>query len=436
MKMNVIQDFLSFNQWVYTPKSTQTMVCLNEAFENSKINHKDIDVYPVLIQYPPWTAKSDFFQYIKPKARKQLRKNPNAFFIFDASTEGFSPVADSTPFLTILYKVVKNYGIPANKIFFCSSNMRDQENLETYNRENNIKNSINVFTYLNFERMILGVQGQTEVQMDNTRYHIEDTSTIDAIVRKRLDTTIARTRQLYQDPKTSRCGLSLSRVNRPARVYSTMDIVNSDNRHDFFISHNQIKDRDLNHYLSQVPFNTNPGIKVKQLQQFMAKTPLVVDTTDFKTNHAESLNSGLHDKTLFQIVNETHVDDWGGTSLFYSEKTFRSIYHMQPFVIWGQVDCNKKLADYGYTTYEDWFDMSFDSIKDPARRWTALWSEVRKQIRSIREMRLEDQVLWKFKNERVLTRNFKTLLEGKYSKYVFLQTAEKMSQIANEQTTT
>jgi len=65
-----------------------------------------------------------------------------------------------------------------------------------------------------------------------------------------------------------------------------------------------------------------------------------------------------------------------------------------------------------------------------------LWSEVRKQIRSIREMRLEDQVLWKFKNERVLTRNFKTLLEGKYSKYVFLQTAEKMSQIANEQTTT
>ena len=100
----------------------------------------------------------------------------------------------------------------------------------------------------------------------------------------------------------------------------------------------------------------------------------------------------------------------------YSEKTFRSIYHMQPFVIWGQVDCNKKLADYGYTIYDDWFDMSFDSIKDPARRWIALWREVRKQIRSIREMRLEDQVLWKFKNERVLTRNFKTLLEGKYSK--------------------
>ena len=40
---------------------------------------------------------------------------------------------------------------------------------------------------------------------------------------------------------------------------------------------------------------------------------------------------------------------------------------------------------------------------------------------------------WKFKNETVLKHNFRTLLEGKYSKDVFCNTALKMRNIANEQ---
>ena len=160
---------------------------------------------------------------------------------------------------------------------------------------------------------------------------------------------------------------------------------------------------------------------------------MIVDTDDFKTNHATTLHGDLNDKTLFQIVNETHVDDWKQTSLFYSEKTFRSIYHMQPFVIWGQTGCNKRLADYGYMTYEDWFDLSFDAIEDPTKRWTELWKSVTAQLDKIRAMTLDEKWYWKFKNETVLKHNFRTLLEGKYSKDVFCHTALKMRNIANEQ---
>ena len=136
---------------------------------------------------------------------------------------------------------------------------------------------------------------------------------------------------------------------------------------------------------------------------------------------------------MFQLVNETHLNDWKGTSLFYSEKTFRSIYHMQPFLIWGQQGLNRRFADYGYKLYDDWFDYSFDDIKDPVKRWNALWKEITKKIDYIRDMRsLSQHIAWKFKNENVLKHNFRTLLEGKYTQEIFKKMALRMREVADE----
>tara|TARA_B100001248_G_scaffold256657_1_gene238015 strand:- start:305 stop:1231 length:927 start_codon:yes stop_codon:yes gene_type:complete len=308
--------------------------------------------------------------------------------------------------------------------------MKDNDNIKNFNRQHNIKDTINVFTFLNFERMILGVKGQQEVQMDPLGYEIGTNSMLDSIVLKRLNTAVDQTKKLAMQ---SKAGLSLSRINRAARLYSSMKIYNSEYRDDFLISHDAVRDEDIDWLMMQIPFVNDPTAKKKYVQQFQKKLPLIVDTDDFKTNHATSLHGDLNDKTLFQIVNETHVDDWKQTSLFYSEKTFRSIYHMQPFVIWGQTGCNKRLADYGYMTYDSWFDLGFDSIEDPTKRWAELWKSVTSQLDKIRTMTLEEKWYWKFKNETVLKHNFRTLLEGKYSKDVFCNTALKMRNIANEQ---
>lgn len=124
-----------------------------------------------------------------------------------------------------------------------------------------------------------------------------------------------------------------------------------------------------------------------------------------------------------------------GRGLVYSivKKTFRSVYHMQPFVIWGQPGINKRMVDYGYKLYDDWFDLSFDDIKDPVKRWRALWKEVRKQIDHVRSMdNVKEQIRWKFKNETVLKHNFRTLLEGKYTRETFKNVALKMRELADE----
>ena len=422
--MKRIRGFLRFNSFVQDPEFTQTTVELEKAFRTNTIVHDDITVITVLIGYPKWYPDTDFFTYVKKKVQNQMKEDKKCFFLFDASTEGFSTIYGE-PYFDILYKMAEKYNIDPRRIFFTSSNMKDNDNIMRYNMEHNIKTSINVFTYLNFEQMIFGTAGQTEIELG-------ENIDVDAIVEKRINTAVKRTKIKYHHPEFSKLGLSLSRVNRPHRTFSAMEIFNSNHFKDMYVSHGSLKGMNLDYYLTEMPF-PNSGVNFQQLKNFKKQLPLIVDTEDFKTNHATALHSDLNDQSLFQIVNETFVNDWHGTSLFWSEKTFRSIYHMQPFVIWGQPGINKRMVDYGYKLYDDWFDLSFDDINDPVKRWRALWKEVRKQMDYIRTLpTVKQHIRWKFKNERVLVHNFRTLLEGKYTKETFKNVALKMRDLADE----
>ena len=422
--MKRTRGFLRFNSFVQDPEFTQTTVELERAFRTNDIVHDDITVVTVLIGYPKWYPDTDFFTYVKKKVQNQMKEDKKCFFLFDASTEGFSTIYGE-PYFDILYKMAQKYDIDPRRIFFTSSNMKDNDNIMRYNMEHNIKTSINVFTYLNFEQMIFGTAGQTEIELS-------ENLDVDALVEKRINTAVKRTKIKYHHPEFSKLGLSLSRVNRPHRTFSAMEIFNSNHFKDMYVSHGSLKGMNLDYYLTEMPF-PNSGVNFQQLKNFKKQLPLIVDTEDFKTNHATALHSDLNDQSLFQIVNETFVNDWHGTSLFWSEKTFRSIYHMQPFVIWGQPGINKRMVDYGYKLYDDWFDLSFDDINDPVKRWRALWKEVRKQMDYIRTLpTVKQHIRWKFKNERVLVHNFRTLLEGKYTKETFKNVALKMRDLANE----
>tara|TARA_Y200000002_G_scaffold247232_1_gene204588 strand:- start:1948 stop:3228 length:1281 start_codon:yes stop_codon:yes gene_type:complete len=426
--MKRIRGFLNFNPYLKDPEFTQATVQLSKSFKLNDIKSKDIAVMSGLIQYPKkWEKHTDIFQAILEEFRENFVQNKKVFFLFDASTEGFSPIY-SEPFFDILYKMCDDHKIDPHRIFFISSNMKDNENIIRFNMENNRERSINVFTFLNFEQQILGVTGQTEVRLDQG-------IPLEKIINRRYKNAFRKTKELYSNlnnTEFSKIGLSLSRVNRPHRTYSAMQIYNSKYRNAFHLSHASLKGVNLDYLLQQQPF-TNSGISYPQLKTFKQQLPLIVDTTDFKTNHANGLHGELNEQTLFQLVNETHLNDWKGTSLFYSEKTFRSIYHMQPFLIWGQQGLNRRFADYGYKLYDDWFDYSFDDIKDPVKRWNALWKEITKKIDYIRDMRsLSQHIAWKFKNENVLKHNFRTLLEGKYTQEIFKKMALRMREVADE----
>jgi hypothetical protein len=361
-----------------------------------------------LLQYPKWTADSDIFQFIDGEYLKKMQDG-ESFFVFDASTEGFSPTVEF-PFFDMLYFNCKKYNVNPALIIYVSSNLQDEKNIQQYANEHNCI-PINAFSFLSFEQVLA---------IDDRRGAEE--------LESQLLTAINKCKDLFTDKFFS----SLSRVNRAFRTIGTFLLCQSDIAENGLISHDRFKVH--KDFISQ--WLINHGLKDVNPKKFFkwCKTlPRVVDRSDFNINWAMNTPyRHIHDSTLFQIVNETLVLDHNETTMFYSEKTFRPIAYFQPVIIYGQPGCNHKLKEIGYKLYDDWFDLSFDFEKDPVLRYKKLLESVTKTVNKLKAMSREEQIAWRFKNKEILMHNFTTMVNSSYSKdklVSFLKNLDKRYEI-------
>jgi len=351
---------------------------------------QNINLVHGLMQYPDWQPGINLLSYVENVY--QLRNDPNTYFVFDASTEGFSPFRNF--FFHNLYESCRLHNVSPEKIIFVSTNMKDSINLNNYNQKNNITKSIKVFPFLSFKKMM---QDMVE---DEYEFDFDSVKAFDYFYKE-------CTRQYSGRP-----GLSLSRVNREHRTLAQ------------FLLHKTKIDRYFK--ISQAVLSKEEIIHTKKhfrldedFDKWCNALPKTIDTEDFETNHALSLNSHLHNSTIFQIVNETHVKDWKATSMFFSEKTFRSIAHMQPFVIFGQPGCNKTLERLGFRLFHDVFDYDFDEIQNTEKRYRAILDTCSNLLTKLEKMNKHEQVDWRFSQAEVLKHNFSLLMDIDYFKEDF-----------------
>jgi hypothetical protein len=86
----------------------------------------------------------------------------------------------------------------------------------------------------------------------------------------------------------------------------------------------------------------------------------------------DMLNCGL------SVVNETFMLDQ--PPQWHSEKTYKAISLMMPFIIIGQRHSLRALRDQGYQTFSPWIDESYDDIDDERDRLRAATAEARRII--------------------------------------------------------
>ena len=75
------------------------------------------------------------------------------------------------------------------------------------------------------------------------------------------------------------------------------------------------------------------------------------------TNKALSINLDFHQSTFVNIVTETL---YSNKIIFFSEKIFKPIYMLQPFILIGNPHSLKELKKLGYKTFDRWWDESYD----------------------------------------------------------------------------
>lgn len=114
--------------------------------------------------------------------------------------------------------------------------------------------------------------------------------------------------------------------------------------------------------------------KVRDLIPYELDTQHVQDKMSFTTN--ENNKKDLYLDSYLHITSETEFDSI--STPFFSEKTWRPILNLQPFIYVGNYKSLEKLRTMGFKTFSPFIDESYDLIEDRRERFFAIEKEIKK----------------------------------------------------------
>ena len=219
-----------------------------------------------------------------------------------------------------------------------------------------------------------------------------------------------RISDLNEDVKRNKKFLSFNRFcNRPHRLgilYSALkyDLLKDGYFSFLFIEDYNVEDflkiivpeePDLNHYIEQikqlVPYELDT-------QHYSPQERITFFTPDCN-NKTHYIDSYLH------ITSETQFNTSG--TPFMSEKTWRPILNLQPFIYVGNHLALNMLHELGFKTFHPFIDESYDKEANTAKRWQLIEREIAK----FSQMAIEDIHNWYYSIKDILIYNQEQLFK-------------------------
>jgi len=116
------------------------------------------------------------------------------------------------------------------------------------------------------------------------------------------------------------------------------------------------------------------SIKIKNM------LPYEIDTHGFPFSMKTGMQISNSKKEWYMdtYVHLTTETTFESKSIFFSEKTWRPILNLQPFVYIGNSHALKKLKDLGFKTFHPFIDESYDLESDPSKRINLIKEEILK----------------------------------------------------------
>jgi hypothetical protein len=120
------------------------------------------------------------------------------------------------------------------------------------------------------------------------------------------------------------------------------------------------------------------GKKIITAEYFNKHIPIELDTHNVSDksnfNVTNTFKKELFLNSCINLVTESSFDQ---NELFISEKVFKPIINYQPFIVLSSYGYLKKLRSYGFKTFGDYWDESYDDIENPDDRFKKLLQLVR-----------------------------------------------------------
>jgi hypothetical protein len=204
--------------------------------------------------------------------------------------------------------------------------------------------------------------------------------------------------------------LSFNRFcNRPHRLGILYAALKYNLLDDGYFSFLYIEDYNVEDFLKIIL--PNESNLEKYIQLIKKVVPYELDTYHLSSQEkitffTPDCNNKLHYiDSYLHIVSETQFNTRG--TPFMSEKTWRPILNLQPFIYVGNHLALNMLRELGFKTFHPFIDESYDNEQDPAQRWKLIERELEK----FSHMTIEDIHNWYYSIKDILIYNQELLFK-------------------------
>jgi hypothetical protein len=362
---------------IATAIQPRTRLSINDPLPDHFIIAAGVNHHPDDWAGPPWIKdnRTSVLANLNPVYLKNLQEG-KALLLLDQSLEGYQ-----TSWLWEYFHAdCAEHNVNPQAIVYVTGNLIADTQYSDWANQHLIAHRIKVIPYMHFEKDIQRIATQMKLS-PSVDSHLEYKS-----------------------------------IN-PIKVYNCLQKRPRVHRSWFYLYlfKNNLLDDGLvstNHYGNHIP--NIDGIRVPQdlLEEGAKLLPLIV--------HGEPNNIKDDQHYINRILDKVCLDSWvsiiseasfvdSEETLFLSEKLFKPIACMHPFIILGNKDSLKKLREMGYKTFDGFIDERYDLLPT-FERFEAIINAIKKIIA------IEDKTAWYKSMQDILEHNYNVLhTQGKRS---------------------
>lgn len=311
------------------------------------------------------------FDLISAKAKYYLKNAKNFYLIFDYSSEG--DIRNSL--FENLHKKCKEMGVSPTKVLVVSAAMNTRSIYEEY-----LKNNKEV------EQFYTGYYCWSLIAKKKETSHLLERGSVFEFNGNANECSImTETDFLNSTNRKDKCLIYNRRV-APHRVIMLSLLRNDDllktaqysidlslwSHGDIGLDLSNGTDYDDVLYIEDKQYKSkviNGFFKLNKIGKSVVDYDNVGGVWGFGFEHKEPYMN-----TYFSVITETNFYEHGH---YISEKSFKGIQHLHPFVILGKPGILKQLKSWGFKTFSDFWDESYDGIQNNSERMIAVYSVVK-----------------------------------------------------------
>lgn len=158
------------------------------------------------------------------------------------------------------------------------------------------------------------------------------------------------------------------------------------------------------------------------------KYELRIDKTNSNFIANDSMTLGPLDKLMESFVYVVTETCFWDKKKHLTEKIFKPIVAKQPFILLGCAGNLQYLREYGFKTFGDWWDESYDNIQDPLKRLNAVVDVIEK-ICSTDNNKLESMLI---DMQTVLDYNYNLFFSKEFVDNAYFELKEKIKQVVQQ----